>query len=192
MPATNAPLAPVMSPTEQLPPASPSAALLGDQQIGPDPELTPLEFRGINNFIVSNTVGLTAVDLNLFIPERFEINDAYNNLAANALDAFIRSNNAEFVRDSGRVEDFADVICPQGTTPGANCQLATAVFIVRLLDNVPTTNAPQMLANQAASIVQGRINFGELQCGLEDVAPESRVVISTGGDCPVGNSSSGR
>ena len=171
---------PVGSPVEKLPPQfnAPSEGGTGGAKVVNDPVQQPV----LNRFVVSNRVGLVSAQLNTFIDERFELNDAYNRLAESSLAAVVDAS-AEAMQyrwHSGGTDSFVETPCPATAPEGSVCHEASASFVL-ILD--PGRLSIEEASAEAGGIVQQAIDAGDLQCALDDINAVSRVRIETGDGC---------
>ena len=196
-----APAAPVGSPVETLPPGLSPAGFFPDTPLptaGDDDDgefLSPSTITGNpvlaqndperrevqSRFVLSNTAGLDADDLSVFINERFEIRDTYNSLAERSVTEYAIENNLEYLWHSGRVDGFEPIACPETAPEGSICLDATTKFVLLIDTNFNADS--DLVVTEAASLVQNRIDQGDLQCELDALFPTSVIVIETGGGC---------
>ena len=153
----------------------------------------PIRRDVFSTFVVSNQVGLGTSQLNTFINERFELNDAYNRLAESTLAEFLETNPLlEYRWHSGETDSFADTSCPPGVIDSTfvQCHAVTAVFVLMIHHPPAITEGAEIapinveaVSMQAAQIVQQSIDNGDLQCELNRINPVSQVRVETGGGC---------
>ena len=156
------------------------SASTGVPSISPVGTLPPVgQFAVVTTFVVSNTAGLSADQLNTFIDQRFELNDAFDVMAERTFRDLFSDPNIGYRWHSGRAEAFADTTCPAGVAPDSVCHTAEGVFTLVAPDNSQVMS----LIETAREAVQSQVDSGGLQCQLELLSPESVMVIETGGGC---------
>jgi hypothetical protein len=168
------------------------AVALGQGPSGPGdlpagaPTFAPGFSEVYNSFVVSNTIGLTASDLQSGA-NRQGLDDAYGEFAVMAMNqlaavvANSRQENANLRRrklavafspDSDEIYLVLDSDCPEGTTARSACQTAFAKFDVTITDE-----DAQEVSDEYTAATQVMIANGLLQTTLTDVDPSSLLSI---------------
>jgi len=154
----------------------------------PAPSKLLYEFEGENVFVISNTQGINAIDLNTGSPDRVMLDVAYNRVAQETVNALFPGSNVtsslRYIRrrrllinykfQSGRTRNFTEQDCPLSSPIGALCQEVVAMFALLSQDE----DSVAIVANSTQAI-NNAINDGELQVALTALSSPFTVRGST-------------
>lgn len=146
------------------------------------------EFDVSNTFVISNTVGLTALDMTPLSQERAQLDAGYEMFVQNAtadslgMDESSRRTlrmrrrlRVEYVDQSGRTQNYTDTPCPQSTIANSTCLVVDAAFSIK-------ATAEEDLMSLLASIkssVDAMILKGRLQTFIAEQNSNFVVVSPT-------------
>lgn len=105
-------------------------------------------------------------------------------LGIKALVPFLQSRSIELLVDQFRVRSQNDYRCfGHDVEDGMTCQVAAGYFTIAV--NGTWADRPQVILNEAMTILQKRIDSGDLECELKALYPNSTFRIENGGGCEV-------
>ena len=138
-PAPTTQLTPFLTPAPTPPPTPRPTPTPGSSPSTGRPTALSVEYEVVNLFVISNTIGITATQLNQVVnPERTDMDQAYASLVETAIDSesewsnrYLRARRklvVDYVRASTRI--YVDRQCPFGAPFGAMCQEVVASFFL--------------------------------------------------------------
>ena len=138
-PAPTTQLTPFLTPAPTPPPTPRPTPTPGSSPSTGQPTALSVEYEVVNLFVISNTIGITATQLNQVVnPERTDMDQAYASLVETAIDSesewsnrYLRARRklvVDYVRASTRI--YVDRQCPFGAPFGAMCQEVVASFFL--------------------------------------------------------------
>ncbi|KAG7366728.1 hypothetical protein IV203_029398 [Nitzschia inconspicua] len=167
------------------PPSAPTPPSGGNSTSSPP--FAPGMSEAYNSFIVANSLGLTAKDLQTGV-NRDGLNNAYGQFAVKAtseLSAVVAASNrrkeynlrrrklvVSLSPDSDEIYLVVDSTCPEDVAARSSCQTAYAKFGLTITDE-----DPQEISDEYTAATQAMISNGLLQTTLTEVDPTSQLSI---------------
>lgn len=136
-------------------------------------------------FVFASKEGLVAADLNNVpdMPEARQLARAYDMMVDDLIRHVFQYRDIQYEPNSVGALSFANAPCPQrvATLP-LHTQCISTVASVEVSIGPDEAN-PRSVATHLHFVIQYLVDVGYLQCYLDFVDPNAKVVIATGGGC---------